>query len=99
MAEKVTPIRAYTADIEKLAIEELAHIESITFTLSPPEALSVLACLQLALRHPGSTGAAADLARNVAKVIQGSLLAEPGSALAFMMEAGWNPDFDVQKTQ
>ena len=94
MADKVTPIRENLVDIEQLALEELKHIESVTFTLSPAEALSALAHLQLALRHPGAPGLSSDHARNVAKVIQGSLLAEPGSALAFMMEAGWNPDFD-----
>jgi hypothetical protein len=99
MPEKVHPIKGnLVVDPHKQAMEELSQIDSITFTLTPAEALATLSHLQLALRHPGAAGPGSDLARNVAKVIQGSMLAEPGSALEFMLEAGWQAEFDITKT-
>ncbi len=64
-----------------------------TLSLSFPEAFCLLGQVQLALRHPGNRGLAADLATRIARQIQEQISVSP--AISVVAEAGWHPESDV----
>jgi hypothetical protein len=58
------------------------------------QALSVIAQLQLASRHPENTGNTAGIARDFADWL--ILLLDPSPTVAEVLQRGWNPDFTVR---
>lgn len=60
----------------------VAELDAVT-------AFTVLANLQLALRHPQNTGAGAELVRRFADLLARAL--GPAPALARVIAAGWDP--------
>lgn len=79
-------------------LAELRAAPDVSLRLSAMDAWLVLANLQLALRHPGNQGAAREMCATLALRIQ-NLIAPPGSALARMAQAGWDPAEDVERSQ
>ncbi len=78
------PADAYMADLMERALREIAAADAagalIPFTLDCGTAMILAAQLHLALRHPGNTGASADLARQIIRNLIEIL--EPGAAEA-----------------
>lgn len=72
-------------------VNELQRLPDLQLTMSPAEAFTVLAQLQLALRHPGNEGAARAVAEQVARRIQAHL---KGKTLEQVAEMGWHSEFD-----
>jgi hypothetical protein len=57
-------------------------------------AMSIIAQIQLALRHPGNTGKSAAIAASFARVLQ-ELIVAVAPENERIIEMGWNPDLDV----
>lgn len=81
-------------------VKELKALEEsgagMPFVFTPSEAFTLLAVLQLALRHPNlaAKGAtAAEFARSLAENIERRLCKTP--ALQEVASQGWNPELDV----
>jgi hypothetical protein len=74
--------------------------ERIAFVTTPGKAFVIMAQLQLALRHPDNTGEAATVAREVIEALLDSICAkvpEVEAAVRNLVEAGWNPDYDITR--
>jgi len=56
-------------------------------------AIAVIANIQLAQRHPGNTGAASKQAQDFARALQNAICTRIPK-LAFVLEAGWNSEYD-----
>jgi hypothetical protein len=67
--------------------------ETIITTITIPMAVTLIAQLQLALRHPSNTGPSADQARYFAAYLINQL--NPPEALSKLLNAGWDPNQDV----
>ncbi len=74
--------------------DRLKHMRPIQLELTAFEAFTVIGHLQLALRHPGSVGPAAEITQAIASGLQQTLAMQDG-AVAEVLDAGWNPDLDV----
>jgi|KBSMisStaDraftv2_1062788.scaffolds.fasta_scaffold2197489_1 hypothetical protein len=81
-------------------VKELKALEEsgagMPFVFTPSEAFTLLALLQLALRHPylDDVGATtADFARNLAENIEQRLCITP--AMQEVARRGWQPEHDV----
>ncbi|MGG6295243.1 hypothetical protein ACQ4M4_12710 [Leptolyngbya sp. AN02str] len=72
----------------------LEAAEPIEMVITPFRAYVLVAHLQLALRHPGNTGASADVARDMAQRLQ-ARLGQIHPLLSETIEQGWHPEFDV----
>lgn len=73
---------------------DLAHGAPLALSLTCCEAFVLVTQLQLALRHPGNTGAPAVVAR---AIVDGLIppLTQSRPALAAIIEAGWDASADV----
>jgi hypothetical protein len=71
-------------------LERLDQTAPVTLQLTASQAWALLSCLQLAFRHPDSTGPARQIAEQIARDIQ-RVVAPEGSALAVLAERGWQP--------
>jgi len=74
---------------------ELEHIDTLRPALVEMPAFVILALIsqvQLASRHPENTGPFRDQAVATARQLQ--QLFNPDSAIAKVLEMGWNPTFD-----
>jgi len=62
--------------------------------ISGQDMFCLLATIQLALRHPGMTGATAEIARAFAEELQKRIVAaSPG--MKDLCAAGWDPEYDL----
>lgn len=57
-------------------------------------AFQLIAALQLACRHPSFRGPTRAHIEGFARILQ-ARITEPGTAMADVLEQGWNPDLDV----
>ena len=71
--------------LERL-LRELEGHPGVNLHLEGPQAFMLVAELQLALRHPGNTGTAAEVARSVIRVIGDTL----GPEARVLIERGWH---------
>jgi hypothetical protein len=87
-----TLVDAYMDELKWLIHETC----TTTIEIDRMTALAIIGQIQLASRHPENTGWNRDRAIVVAKQLQ--TLFNPESAIAKMLETGWNPTFDVTIT-
>ncbi len=87
------PTAADLLDAATIELEELQSLPPISLDIDGAVAFTLLAQLQLALRHPANDRAAAAIARTVAQEIE-HCLAPTGPALAELIRRGWDPDHD-----
>jgi len=69
-------------------------LEPINLTLEPGSVITIIAQLQLALRHPGNRGRSADNARRIARTLQ-DILAQQDPEIGRYLEKGWHECWDV----
>jgi hypothetical protein len=75
-------------------LKQLSHdTDMATIKIDAMTTLAIICQIQLASRHPENTGWNRDRAVEVAKELQ--TLFNPESAIAKMLETGWNQTFDV----
>lgn len=72
----------------------VADAEPVTIQLDPESALSVIGNLQLALRHPGNTGIAADIAKELIDGLIERLAPDPDDPMRTFLMAGFDPAHD-----
>jgi hypothetical protein len=74
--------------------------EAIDFVITPGRAFILIAQLQLALRHPGNFGSSAEIARSMVETLLDAIcikVPEVEAAVRNMVEAGWNPAYDITR--
>lgn len=64
------------------------------FYFDPITLLSIISQIQLAARHPNNTGESKDIVELAARNMQNELV-KVIPETEFIVEAGWNPDFDM----
>ena len=74
-------------------VRAFADRPKLSFLLTPAEAFCLLGQLQLALRHPLNTDAAAVVALGLAKRLENHFADDP--AIARVAAAGWDPRYDT----
>lgn len=83
-------------DLEAAFVAEFAALtkqtQRLVLSMTPLEAWCLLACVQLACRHPENTGPTRDIAVRIARQFQQRIAGE--GALAIVAEQGWHTEFD-----
>lgn len=78
--------------------EEMRALESeepIPLDIDRLAIVTIISQIQLALRHPGNNGQSAEDAKEICRQLQTAF--EPDSAIAQVIEIGWNPLFDMAR--
>ena len=83
MQDETSLLALFTAEL----VEAEKQGDGIELNLRPSSAFMLLANLQLALRHPQNTGAAAKLAQDVCRIIETHFSKYP--AMSDLMKRGW----------
>ncbi|HEX9442031.1 MAG TPA: hypothetical protein VF909_20245 [Roseiflexaceae bacterium] len=66
--------------------------QRLVLSMTPLEAWCLLACVQLACRHPDNTGPTRAIAERIARQFQQRIAGQ--GALAIVAERGWHTEFD-----
>lgn len=73
--------------------------EIIEFATTPARAFCLIGHLQLALRHPGNTGASTEVARQIIDHLAEAISTVTETPeVKTIVEAGYNPTFDVEQS-
>jgi len=75
-------------------VEDLSK-QRVPIEIDMVTAICIIGSIQLALRHPKHNGPSAQIAHDFARDLQ-KIVVEKFPAAAFTLEAGWNPDFDIE---
>lgn len=78
------------------AVKQVWEEGAVDITLGAMEWFSVVANVQLALRHPDNKSASAEAARRAAKVIAKALAALVPDA-GWLLDLGWDPRYDTER--
>jgi len=81
------------ADLYEQELKQLENAEPITVEIPPLVAIALISQVQLASRHPQNSGWSLEQAKFAAKQLQSYF--NPDSAVAKVLEMGWNSTFDV----
>lgn len=75
-------------------IEKLSE-ERVPIEIDMVTAICLIGSVQLASRHPKNVGPSARISQDFARDLQ-KIVVEKFPAAEFILEAGWNPDFDIE---
>ncbi len=96
MSQNVTEMRPDDPRFLDLVAKEMAAAPVASLHLKPSSAISVIALMQLALRHPENTGPSRQIAYEMIGAIRAQI-ARPGSAMDALIQMGFDPKYDVER--
>lgn len=88
---------------DRMTTDEILHkigncTEILELVTTPGRLFILVANLQLAIRHPGNTGASAEIAREMAENLTNMICSKVPQARN-LIEQGWNPEYDLTREE